>query len=126
MVVHISPHDRAFSQGFTAITRMGEAEDDTGISLGIVRIEQGTVREFSADRETAVVLLNGLVRMELSAQVLRAQRRSLFDDPPVAALAPSGAVIRATCETDAEPALIDTANRASFPPILFRSDDVRP
>src|SRR3990172_5654938 len=41
MAVHLTEHRRGFGPGFTAITRLDEAEDATGIALGVLRLGPG-------------------------------------------------------------------------------------
>ena len=57
----ISKYRDGFSTGYTEITSAGEPEDDTGISMGVLRIAAGRAHVATLAQETAFLLMEGRV-----------------------------------------------------------------
>ncbi|MCA9672070.1 MAG: 5-deoxy-glucuronate isomerase [Myxococcales bacterium] len=115
-----------FGPGYTAITRAGEAEGDTGMDFGILRLREGETFSPSGKSEGALLLLEGRVRFAVGGQQHEAERASIFDDEPIALHYPSASdvtltALSATCEL----CVVETApGEAPFEAKLFDADSM--
>jgi len=107
------------ADGYSAITRIGEARADTGIEFGILRLRAGQALAAEAVREGALLLLDGALRFQLPGGSRRAERRSLFDEQPAALHYPMGFALSLQAERDTELAYFGVENEARFEPRLF-------
>jgi len=115
---------RGFPEGFTQVTREGEAELDTGIDFGIYRLAKGdTVRE-AHPKESAWLLLGGKAELEFQGQRAVVARASLFEEGPTALHLPPGAELRLRALSEAEFARLNVKNGRGFVPRLFLPRDV--
>ena len=90
----ITKHREGFGPGYTAITRAGEPGDDTGISMGVLRLARRASRTSRRSRgETAFLLMEGRVSGQVGGLGFDLARRSLFDDSPACLHAPAGAPV---------------------------------
>jgi 5-deoxy-glucuronate isomerase len=111
-----------FEPGFTPVTRAGEAVADVGFDFGILRLGAGQGYEVPAQREGALLLMEGDVELRFDGCTESVTRRSLFDADPVVLHFPAGTAVAVRCrgETDhAELALVQAENDRSFEPRLF-------
>ena len=108
-----------FGPGYTAITRLNEADHDTGIAFGVVRLEAGERFDAPEGLETALLLMHGAVTFHAGDMALPAERASLFDEEPLALHtdAATGAAIIA--RGDCELACFQVENGNTFPGRLF-------
>jgi 5-deoxy-glucuronate isomerase len=120
----ITRHRAGFGPGYTAITRAGEPGDDTGISMGVLRLSAGQSHVVTLAQETAYLLMEGRVTGLVGGHGFDLARRSLFDDSPACVHAPSGALVEIHARTDAELTVYACDNPATFVPRVFRPADV--
>jgi 5-deoxy-glucuronate isomerase len=120
---------RGFPAGYTALTREGEADGDTGLDFGIHKLVPGPWTE-TTEKETVRVLLDGRARLEWSGGEgqtrAEASRRSLFDESPTALHVPAGATVQIESEGETEWAVARVGNATRFAPRLFRPEDIAP
>ena len=63
MTLHITAHRQGFVAGYTRITAIDEAEHNTGIELGVLRLTAGESHCESVEIESAWLLMTGSVRL---------------------------------------------------------------
>jgi len=127
----MNPHDSrfraGFPEGYTAITREGEAEGDTGVDFGIWR---GTMRagfDEQHPKETVWLLLDGQAAIEWPDGRAEVARRSVFDEAPTALHVPGRTRVRITTTSAAsEWAVARATNDRQFSCRLFTPADVPP
>jgi 5-deoxy-glucuronate isomerase len=110
--------------GIRWITRAGEPELDTGMSFGLLALEAGERFEDRSDRERAIVLLSGDVRIRWEGGDLQVRRSSLFDERPAALHLPAASGVELVATSAAELAWIETANERPFSARLFDGDSM--
>lgn len=123
MGAFITDHRKGFGPGYTAITTAGDPGDDSGISLGVLKLAAGERYATTAAGETAWLLMSGCANGRLGALAFEMSRASLFDESPSCLHAPDGARLEIDCLADTEFTVYACANRAQFQPRWFRPDD---
>ena len=105
------------------VTRGGESHLDTGMSFGLLELEEGGAFADASTEERAIVLLSGEVDFgwEDDGETARsiARRISLFDERPTVLHVAAGEPVEIAAGSDAELAWISTANGRGFAPRLF-------
>jgi 5-deoxy-glucuronate isomerase len=119
MSVHIKDHRAGFGLGETVITRIGEAEDDTGIHFSILKMKKGETRTVTPEGETAWLLMNGTLKAEVAGKTATFTRSSLFDESASCVHVAAGEKVVLTAETDVELSISATANKVKFAPRFF-------
>jgi 5-deoxy-glucuronate isomerase len=125
VTVHLKSHRDGFGHGVTEITELGEAEDDTGIALSVMKLDRGERWSSDAATETAFLLMEGEAIIEVGGKELPIKRASLFDDLPYAIHVASGAAVSIEPLTALELTIYRTANERAFPPSIYLPNDVR-
>jgi len=120
----ITQHRKGFNPGFTAITTAGEADSDTGISMGVLRLAAGSRHTVTLAGETAFLLMEGRVAGQAGGHAFELGRASLFDDSPACVHAPAGTPVEIRALSDAELTVYACDNQATFMPRVFRPGDV--
>lgn len=120
----ISNNREGFGPGYTAITKAGEAEADTGISMGVLRLAAGETHSATLGAETAFLLMAGRVAGQVGGLRYELSRNSLFDDSPACLHAPAGTPLEIRAATAAEFTVYSCDNQATFMPRVFRPGDV--
>jgi len=124
MVHHLTAHREGFSAGFTPITRLDEAEDDTGIALGVLKLRGGEDYQESTEYETAWLLMDGKTTIDLGGRAVEMERRSLFDESASCIHVAAGEAVRITAAADSEFTVYATANTKRFEPAVYLPKDV--
>ena len=124
MSVHITDHRGGFRPGLTAVTRIDEPEDNTGIALSVLRLSDGDVHEVETERETAWLLMSGDATCAAGDRTERMRRRSIFDEAPSCIHVSAGTPVRLACHAPTEFTVYEVANTRPFTPRLFQPDDV--
>jgi 5-deoxy-glucuronate isomerase len=125
MAVHVTRHREGFGPGYTRVTEIGEAEHDTGIELGVLKLGAGEVLEETVAIETAWLLMSGEVTFTAAGERASFTRVSLFDDPPAALHVGAGERVRIEATGEVELTVYRANNRASFPAELHRPESVK-
>lgn len=115
-----------FAEGYTAITRDGEAEADTGMDLGIWRGAPGAAVSETHAKESVWVLLAGAAELVWPDGQGEASRQSVFDESATALHVPAGVLVTVRARTACEFLVVRTSNARAFAPRLYRPADVGP
>ncbi len=125
MTLHIRDQRDGFAAGYTAITRIGEPEHDTGIELGVLRLAPGERLEQTAARETAWLLMSGALSLSADdAAPVRLVRGSLFDDGPSALHVAKGTRVLLMAEGPCELTVYAVENDKPFAAAFHLPHDV--
>ncbi len=124
MALHLTQHRKGFGPGYTAITRIGEPEDDTGIALGVLKLVAGEVRDAVAVHETAWLLMEGRVTVEVGGKSHEFGRASLFDESASCLHVAAGEKVRFTCITETEFTVYEIDNTKPFGYRVFTPKEV--
>jgi 5-deoxy-glucuronate isomerase len=120
----ITKHRRGFGPGYTAITRAGEPGDETGISMGVLRLAAGEVHSAAPSQETAFLLMEGKISGTAGGIGFDLERHSLFDESPSCLHGPAGSRVEIRAATDTELTVYACDNPATFKPRVFGPGDV--
>jgi 5-deoxy-glucuronate isomerase len=115
---------QGFKPGLTAITRSGDAANDSGIGLAVLRLARDETWATTPDRETAWLLMDGNVQVRAGSVTAVLGRASLFDESASCVHAAAGTEVVIRALTDVEFTVYDCANAAAFDPRIFRPADV--
>jgi len=106
-------------QGHTAITRIGESDNDTGMDFGVLRLDAGETSEQGSTLEAAWLLLSGRATLRWDGGEATVERGSLFDQLPIALHAAGDTAVRLTAVTACEFVVARAVNAQRFAPRLF-------
>lgn len=123
MSAFITEHRAGFRPGYTAITTAGAPGDDSGISMGVLKLAAGERHATSAAGETAWLLMSGRASGRLGDIPFEMQRSSLFDESPSCLHASAGTPLELACAADTEFTVYACDNAARFAPRWFRPGD---
>lgn len=126
MTVHITDYRDGFKPGLTLITRFDEPEDNTGIGFGILKLAAGETHEVVAETETAWLLMDGEVAIDINNGRREAQfsRHSVFDESASCIHVAKGAKVTFNCQTNVEFTVYQSANEKPFEPRIYYPKDV--
>lgn len=124
MSVHLQGNRPGFPVGFTAITKLDETKDATGIAFGVLRLQIKERKTLKPVRETALLLMSGSAKVAVASDERRLSRSSLFDEGPSALHVAAGAVIEIEALSDVEFTVCETENFVKFPPRFYLPADV--
>ena len=124
MALHLTQHRNGFGLGLTEITRIGEAEDDTGIGLAVLKIAAGKTYETIAETETAWLLMDGKLTAEVGGRSAGFERASLFDESSSCIHVAARETVRFSCQSDVEFTVYTVDNQKSFESRLIKPTDV--
>jgi len=124
MALHLTQHRAGFGPGLTPVTRIGEAEDDTGIAFSVLRLAAGETVDTVTARETAWLLMAGRVTVAVGGRTVEFARRSLFDESSSCVHAAAGESVRIAARADSELTLYEVENGKPFAPRVFTPADV--
>jgi 5-deoxy-D-glucuronate isomerase len=110
---------QGFAPGLTQITRIGDAQHDTGIAFSILKIRAGEVFTFTSQYETAILLMTGICEFKTPNLYYLATRYSFFNDTPIALHQSHVDPVEVTAKTDCEFAIMETNNDKSFPAMIY-------
>jgi 5-deoxy-glucuronate isomerase len=121
---HITAHRNGFAAGYTAITKLEDPGNDTGIALGVLRLQGGERWSEEVKVETAWLLMEGAVAVAAGQKPMTLERRSLFDESASCVHASAGTRVELTAIRDSELTVYACANGRSFPSRAFVPKDV--
>lgn len=111
-------------EGYTAITEIDGKHGDMQQDIGIYKLQAGKAETISETRkETAVLLLEGNVRLEWNGESVEICRGSVFEDNPWCLHVPKGIDIIVTAFTDSEVLVQKTDNENSFEAKLYTPEE---
>jgi 5-deoxy-glucuronate isomerase len=118
----VSAYRSGFPPGHTAVTRA--AEDLTGISFGVLKLQAGGSQRVTTESETAFLHMSGAVRVSAGAKSEQFRRRSLFDEGPSCLHISAGTEVVIAADEDSELTTYETLNRRLFEPRFYQPADV--
>lgn len=124
MSPHDTSHRRGFGPGYTPVTRLEDAGNETGIAFGVLKLRAGERYRERVASETALLLMEGAVQGSAAAAHFSLQRRSLFDESASCVHAPAGAPLELLAEADSELTVYACANTRVFEPRVFLPQQV--
>lgn len=117
--------DKTLRPGYNAYLSAG---DDTGVGMdvGLLRLEPGeSYIVYDADKETALLLLEGKVTFAWAGKTVEAERPDCFHYDPWCLHLPKEIRATVTALTHAEVFLQATANPEAFPAKLYTPEDTQ-
>src|SRR5262249_57533194 len=82
MTFHLTDNRAGFGPGLTQVTRHDEANQNTGISFGVLRLKSGETWRSTPTGETAYLLMEGTATLAAAGREETWSRRSLFGESP--------------------------------------------
>jgi len=111
-------------EGYTTITEMDGKHSDMLQDIGIYVIQKGkTEALFENNKETAILLLEGEIRLEWNGISKTIKRSSVFEENPWCLHVPSGTKVTINALTASEVLVQKTENERSFAAKLYTPDD---
>ena len=120
----LDAHRSGFPDGFTAITRSDDRDNDTGIGLGVLVLRAGETTQMRPSGETAWLLMHGRVRVAVADTQHDLARASLFDESASCVHVAAGTNVAITALSDIELTVYDCANAQPFDTRVFLPADV--
>lgn len=114
-----------YDWGYTPITKEGEAQNDTMMDFGILKLKKGESHEEVTTKEVTYLLMDGTVAFEYDGQKSEGKRTSLFHESSTCLHVPIGTAVKITAKTNVEIAITATSNEKKFPARFFGPDDTR-
>lgn len=123
MALHLRRKE-PFGPGLTWITQLDEAEDPTGIALGVWRLPAGARLDEVLPSETAFLLMSGRAELVLAGRTVPLSRSSLFDESSTAFHASRGERVVLEARTDVELTVYRTANTRELEARIYLPEQV--
>lgn len=123
VALHVTDHRSGFGPGLTEIVPVDD-DEGTGIGVAVLRLAAGERRTIVAERETAWLLMDGALEVELGPRRARWSRASLFEEGPSCAHLAAGTEIALAAVGDAELMRFSTASTRRFGATLRSPRDV--
>lgn len=124
MTNHITEHRRGFGPGYTAVTRLEDRVNTTGIAFGVLKVAEGEEVREQALHETAWLLMGGAAEVTAGNRTERFSRASLFDEAPSCLHVAAGEPIALRALTDCELTVYGSANPKRFESRFYGPADV--
>ena len=124
MTIHIKDHRDGFPMGNTSIVRHQDDEDQMPISLAVLKLSKGTSETFTADTETAYLLMSGKVDGRVGDKPFDFSRGSLFDESASCLHVAAGTEVVLNCSEDTEFTIYACDNLKGFEARVFNPSDV--
>lgn len=107
-------------EGYTVLTETDGKQSDMLQDIGIYTMLAEKVEKLlDADKEMAVLLLEGAVRLEWEGQYMEVKRDSVFEESPWCLHVPRGVDVTVTALGKSEVLIQKTENDATFPSKLY-------
>lgn len=114
-----------FKKGYNEVTNMETKAPDMLMDIGVYKATEGEIITFcEADKEVAILLLDGTIQLEWEKQLELASRKSLFDENPSVLHVAKGVEIKITAKSNAEFLIQKTTNDQIFPSKYYSQKDV--
>ena len=124
MTLHITDYRNGFPDGNTTITRYDDEEDNTRISLEVLRVSAGGVVNLKTSLETAWLLMSGSVHGNVGGKDFSLERKSLFDESSSCIHVSANTDISIHCESDTEFTVYSCDNDKEFDGRIYSPEDV--
>jgi 5-deoxy-glucuronate isomerase len=113
-----------FPPGFTAVTRLDDERNETGIAFGVLKLRAGEIFEQRTLGESAFLLMHGAVQGTADELNFSFRRESLFDESASCVHVAAGTQVSLSAISDTELTIYACANTARFEPRAFQPEDV--
>ncbi|NEX77922.1 5-deoxy-glucuronate isomerase [Bacillus thermocopriae] len=111
-------------EGYTAITDMDNKHPDMLQDIGIYTLAEGKEEVlFDGGKESAILLLEGSVRLEWNGHIQEIKRKSVFEEDPWCLHVPKGVEVKLTALTKSEVLVQKTNNEKEFEAKLYTPED---
>ena len=117
-------HCAGFPDGYTAITRRDDPQDQAGLGVGVLRLRAGATLALRTEAETAWLLMQGRVRVAVAGIERTFARSSLFDESASCLHAAAGSEVSFAALDDTELTVYDCPNTQPFAARAFGPGDV--
>jgi 5-deoxy-glucuronate isomerase len=124
VALHLDQFREGFGPGCTWITRFDEADDNTGIALAVHKLGDGERFATKAATETAWLLMDGEVTVEVGGSTYAMNRSSLFDESESCIHVAAGEDVSFACRGNVEFTVYESANRRPFASRVFTPENV--
>ncbi|NLJ24476.1 MAG: 5-deoxy-glucuronate isomerase [Firmicutes bacterium] len=114
-----------FRWGYTTVTTEDEAQANTMMDFGFLRLKAGEVYEEKSPKETAFLLMSGSVTLSLNGKKHKANRQSLFHEDPSCLHLPPNVALKITAHSDTELNITRTSGDVEFAPRFYSPSDIR-
>lgn len=111
-------------EGYTKISDMEDKHKDMLQDIGIYTLFEGTVETFmDSDKEQAILLLEGAIRLEWNNHSQEIKRASVFEENPWCLHVPFGVNVKVTALEKSEVLVQKTDNENSFEAKLYTPEE---
>ncbi|HYE84164.1 MAG TPA: 5-deoxy-glucuronate isomerase [Clostridia bacterium] len=118
--------EKSFEFGYNSITEMKGKHSDMLMDFGILRLAKGQTETDNEAKERAYLLVKGEVVFEWQDNIVRATRKSCFDEEPWCLHVPAGIEVRIKgMGEDSEIAVQKTDNEKTFEAKFYLPTDCR-
>jgi len=124
MTQFIVRNKEGFPDGMTSITHIGEAEHNTDIHFGILKLKKGETLHLTHELESAYLLIQGKCLFMHDGGQTIAERKSCFDEEPYAIHFSKNQPIQIKTMSDCEFAVSQVSNSVIFPTQIFGPDNL--
>ncbi len=114
-----------FRWGYTTVTTEDEAQANTMMDFGFLRLRVGEVYEEQSPKETAILLMTGSVTFSFNGEEEKAERGSLFNDNPSCLHLPPNVALKMMAHSDVEINITRTSGDVEFAPKFYSATDIR-
>lgn len=121
---HITAHRGGFDWGITRIARHDDPDHLSKIGVGVVRLAANERLAQPTERETAWLLMNGVVRVTAERREYELSRDSLFDQSASCLHVAAGSAVTFEALRDTELMVFDCANVRPFDARVFTPREV--
>ncbi|MGM0777960.1 MAG: 5-deoxy-glucuronate isomerase [Bacillota bacterium] len=112
------------TKGYTEITNVNNKHSDMMQDIGIYKLQGGESETLTDSvQETAVLLLEGAVRLEWNGTSQEIRRDSVFEEDPWCLHVPMGTDVKIVALSDCEVLVQKTENEKSFEAKLYTPED---
>ena len=119
--------DRAgFKLGYNSITKEGDSDLDTMIDFGIFKQSANEEHFETHSKESVWVLMSGSADIEFGNIKKSIERKSIFDEAPIAFHVCGDTAVKILAKSDCEWAVSRTSNNLQFEPMFFSSENLTP
>ncbi len=124
--IMVKHQDGGFKAGMNMVVSEAGKTDGLLLDFGILNLSEGDVWTDSADKERALLLIEGNVRFEWKGRQQDSSRAFCFDENPEVLQVPAGMEIQLTAgEGGAQLCYEACVNSRSFEPVFYSKADIR-
>ncbi len=114
-----------FRWGYTTVTTEDEAQANTMMDFGFLRLKAGETYEEQSPKESALLLMTGKVTFAYDGKESQAERNSLFHENAACLHLPPNTHLEVTAHTDVELNITRTSGDVDFEPKFYSAQETR-